>query len=101
MGATIYTGIYPKECNNPKVIPYLSCDKFGPEFNGKRLSPEFFDKCREYGKKDKENQCFVFTTGDSRLCEFAGLQCVPEEMSEYIMTIYEDEPDGIFIVWVK
>ena len=104
MSTTVYACIYPKECNNPKIIPYLSCDgndfDTNPEFPGKYLSQEFFKKSREYGTYNEINDCIIFSDY-SKLLEFAGLQCVPDELTDYIMTLFEKEPDGIFVIWLR
>ena len=70
MGNSIYYGVYSKECNNDKVLPYLSVD---PEDNitdelfiSKESQKEFFDILRKYSieryntKNDHYNyHCFI------------------------------------------
>ena len=72
MGNSIYYGIYSKECNNDKVLPYLSMnpeDDITDElFISKDSQKEFFDILRKYSfeKYDSEDDsysyhCFIIT----------------------------------------
>ena len=72
MGNSIYYGVYSKECNNDKVLPYLSMnpeDSITDElFISKDLQKEFFDILRKYSfeKGDKDSDlyhyhCFIIT----------------------------------------
>ena len=66
MGNSIYYGVYSKECNNDKVLPYLSMD---PEedvtdelYISKDSQKEFFDILRKYSieKHDIENDPYYY-----------------------------------------
>jgi len=72
MGNSIYYGVYSKECNNDKVLPYLSMypegDVTDELFIYKDSQKEFFDILRKYSieKHDTENDpyyyhCFIIT----------------------------------------
>ena len=72
MGNNIYYGVYSKECNNDKVLPYLSMypegDVTDELYISKDSQEEFFDILRKYSieKHDMENDpyyyhCFIIT----------------------------------------
>lgn len=72
MGNSIYYGIYSKECNNDKILPYLSMnpeDNITDElFIDKESQKEFFDILRKYSiEKEQTNNnnwyyhCFIIT----------------------------------------
>ena len=70
MGNSIYYGVYSKECNNDKILPYLSMD---PEedvtdelFISKDSQEEFFNILRKYSIEYRDNysdpyyyHCFI------------------------------------------
>lgn len=113
MGTTLYISYYPKECNNPAVIPYLKVDKNLLEFNGKYMPNGFYDACKAYGIKDELNDCYIFECKDKegldKLFGFAGLPCVPEDIIDYIIQPWKYDSsfkdgipeDGIFVIWVR
>lgn len=47
MGATYFYGYYPKECNNPNIIPFLNVnnDFFDNSINGKHQKKNFMKYC--------------------------------------------------------
>ena len=100
MGVTLYADFYPKECRNPKIIPYLTLD--GPyiyEMNGKYLPQDFYKLCYEYSEWDDNSQCWIFDDS-TKLFEFAGKSDVPDGFSVYITNRYsEDTP--VFILWKR
>ena len=72
MGNSIYYGVYSKECNNDKVLPYLSMnpeDSITDElFISKDSQEEFFDILRKYSIEKRDNDsdlyyyhCFIIT----------------------------------------
>jgi len=72
MGNSIYYGIYSKECNNDKVLPYLSMypegDVTDELFISKDSQKEFFDILRKYSIEKRDNNsdsyyyhCFIIT----------------------------------------
>lgn len=55
MGNSIYCGIYPKECNNDKVLPYLDVDNICIDLNiSKDSQKEFFNILRKYSFEKRE-----------------------------------------------
>lgn len=72
MGNSIYYGVYPKECNNDKVLPYLDIDNICEDLNiSKDSQKEFFDILRKYSFEKAESveryidlhyyHCFIIT----------------------------------------
>lgn len=67
MGNSIYYGVYPKECNNDKVLSYLDVDNICDDLNiSKNSQKEFFDILRKYSFEKIENDscyyhCFIIT----------------------------------------
>ena len=96
MGVTLYYGYYPKECNHPKVLPYLSreaCD----DCSGK-LDISFYDMCRTFAEYHEDCACWVFSNV-VELFYFASKEVVPACLTDYITKHYED--DVIFIIWKR
>jgi len=103
MGATLYFHRYPKACDNPKIIPFLSIFDF-QNCNGK-LPKEFYDSCREFGEYNAEGDCYIFRD-NIRLFEFAERKEVPASIADYISGVYPsprdpDYEDSIFIIWIR
>ena len=105
MGNSIYYGKYSKECNNDKVLPYLSMnpeDSITDElFISKDSQKEFFDILRKYSieKEDTENDpyyyhCFIITNYED-YCDFYNEvnAVLPEDMELYF-------DNDILIFWV-
>lgn len=66
MGNSIYYGVYSKECNNDKVLPYLSMypegDVTDELYISKDSQEEFFNILRKYSieKHDTENDPYYY-----------------------------------------
>lgn len=107
MGRTLYISYYPKECNSPRVIPFLKEDINDLYFNGKHMLNDFYVACEEYGEKDEENECYIFKY--EKLFTFAAASFVPDIMCDYIIQPWKYDSsfengipeDGIFIIWLR
>lgn len=109
MGNSIYYGIYSKECNNDKVLPYLSMnpgDSITNElFISKKSQKEFFDILRKYSiekeKSIKEDndylywyRCFIITYYEDYFNFYNEVNIVLPENMEC------DFDNDILIFWV-
>lgn len=96
MGVTLYYGYYPKECNHPKVIPYLSIEDCNC-CSGK-LDISCYAMCRTFAEYNADGACWVFSDVTD-LFYFASNEVVPTCIATYITEHYED--DLIFIIWKR
>lgn len=104
MGVTLYYGYYPKECNNQKVLPFLTInDEYN--INGSHMSPDFYEALRQYSEWNEDCMCWIFDD-NVKLFEFAKI--APSDMCDYLVdpVFYyfinvEHEPDDVFIVWKR
>lgn len=104
MGATYFYGYYPKECNNPNIIPFLKVnnDYFDNSVNGKHQKEEFYEILRntKYNENgycwiftDKENIFKLATVADERMCDYI-------TNPTFIYYPFEEQlKDDIFIIW--
>ena len=107
MWNSIYYGVYSKECNNDKVLPYLSInpeDDITDElFISKDSEKEFFDILRKYSieKCNSENDyycynyhCFIVTNYEDYFNLYNEINAVlPEDIELH----FEND---ILIFWV-
>ena len=105
MGNSIYYGIYPKECNNDKVLPYLDIDNICIDLNiSKESQKEFFDVLRKYSiektktiEKDIDSHyyhCFIITNYED-YCNFCNKANIV--LPEYFECNFDND---ILIFWV-
>lgn len=105
MGNSIYYGVYSKECNNDKVLPYLSInpeDDITDElFIDKESQKEFFDILRKYSirKEQTDNnnwyyRCFIVTNYEDYFNLYNEISMVLPEDIEC------DFDNDILIFWV-
>lgn len=111
----IYFNFYPRECDNPKIIPLL--DSNPQEFYNQFVLTEeeeddlntywkFFEACKKFGEYDIQNHCYIFRD-IQRIFEFAALPEVPTCIADYVSyTEYIDKrknvlhtANDIFIIW--
>jgi hypothetical protein len=100
MGNSIYYGIYPKECNNDKVLPYLDIDNTSIDLNiSKESQKEFFNILRKYSFEKIDNDshyyhCFIVTNYEDYYNLYNEVNVVlPEDMELYF-------DNNILIFWV-
>jgi len=105
MGNSIYYGIYPKECNNDKVLPYLDVDNICIDLNISRDSQkEFFNILRKYSIEKRESverdldlyyyHCFIITNYEDYFNFYNEVNIVLPEDIEC------DFDNDILIFWV-
>ena len=105
MGISIYYGIYPKECNNDKVLPYLDIDYICVDLNiSKDSQREFFDILRKYSIEKGETieryfdlhsyHCFIITNYEDYFNFYNEVNIVLPEDLEC------DFDNDILIFWV-
>lgn len=107
MGVDLHWEYYPKECDNPKILPFLNYDWGARWVNGKSMSTGFYDACRELGEWDEENHCWIFRD-IINLFKFASRAEVPETISDYIAYCdylidwkTKHKEDDIFVIWKR
>ena len=105
MGVSIYYGVYPKECNNDKVLPYLDVDNICINLNiSKDSQKEFFNILRKYSFEKRESvdrdndlyyyHCFIITYYEDWFNFCKEVNCIlPEDFGC-------DFDNNILIVWV-
>ena len=105
MGNSIYYGVYSKECNNDKVLPYLSTypegDITDELFISKDSQKEFFDILRKYSteKHDIETDpyyyhCFIITNYEDYFNFYGEVNAILPDDIEC------DFDNNILIFWV-
>jgi len=103
MGVDLYYGYYPKECNLPKILPYLKTFD-GRWLNGHRMTEEFYTALNTLSTWNEEGWCWVF---DDVNKIFESATVAPSEVCDYIVdpSYYlepvQHEPNDIFIVWKR
>ena len=107
MGNSIYYGIYPKECDNDKVLPYLDIDNTSIDLNiSKESQKEFFNILRKYSIEKRETverdidlhyyHCFIITNYEDYFNFYNEANIGLSEDTEYDL----DFDDDILIFWV-
>lgn len=105
MGVSIYYGVYPKECDDVNIIPYLSHEPWNGfcwELNISKTSQENFFNClRKHSDEVITNEsnkvychCFVLTTYGNWFDFCKEVNCVFDE------DFGCDFENDILIVWV-
>ncbi len=100
MSIDIHYGFYSKECNNDKILPYLSTDPQDVDtwLPGKNLKHEFYELCNNTATKhDLENNCYIF---ENNIFNFAEKQEVPVKMADFIVDNYTEKAP-LFIIWIR
>lgn len=97
MSVDLHYQYYSRECNNPKVLPYLDipADLW---WSGRFVLPGFYETCNDFGEWDADNKCWIFSDVN-KLFSFASLESVPPSLADYITDKYRDEL--VFILWKR
>lgn len=105
MGLSLYWGMYPKECNNEKVLPYLKIytDNEDNEIYVKREDQKkFFESLRKYATKYDEPGCYVLQNSE----DFYNFLIEVKDISnwgpyEYNENSIADWTEQCVIIWVR
>lgn len=104
MGVNIYYGVYPKECNDEKIMPYLK--KENEIYVSKDDHKEFFEILRKFAEehiRDDLGLHYFLIDAYGSYMNFINETMKRKKLIKSMDGDYDDRPDfknDILIIWV-